>query len=518
SIQLLSTLELSSMSARSHLSYADAGSTAIQLGHFIDFFVPKFYGEFPGFTIPQSGVVNNHFWYWEATFYWSALAEILALFAIVSLWKRRTSGDPRTRYLVFAVIFSLFTLAFGMGPNLHAQWIFWKFIPFFDRLRAPNRMIWLLWFLGTLYAGVGLDLYLQKQKQNALMEYKRFFFWSCLIFVLFSTLSVCGVFDLLFPPHVIRRGLALLTLPSLVVALAVSAFFYLVFHRKIPIRFIMPIAVLLIACDLYFWDSGWHRNTLSRETVTARDAANPALVEFFRLHSQDHAKLLWTRDSTVRIEANLGMILHLPIEDAIDSEALKGLNPMRLVRIVPPIPNLPRRIEIMGIKEQITDSEKVESFPNALPYLQLYHHWVTATSVDAARHIYTDSLFDFQKTILLDAVPNFSNQTEQPGDTASLERFSENGIDVQTRTAAPSILLVNDLYYPAWKAYVDGTETTILRAFTSLRAVPVPAGEHHVELRYDSAAFNLGWKITLGTLALSLLALFIGRKQKNPAE
>jgi len=516
SVQLLPTLELAGQSARSHLSYQDAGSTAIQLGHFIDFFVPKFYGEYPGFSIPKSDVVNTHFWYWEATFYWSALAEILALFAIVSLWKRRTSGDPRTRYLVFAVSFSLVALAFGMGPNLHVQWIFWKFIPFFDRLRAPNRMIWLLWFLGTLYAGVGLDVFFQKHKQNSLEKYKRFFFWSCFVFVLFSTLSVCGIFDLVFPPHVIRRGLSQLTMPSLIVALFVSAYFYLVLHRKIPTRIIIPLAVLLIVCDLYFWDSGWHRNTFSREMETARDAANPALVAFFRLHSQDHAKLLWTHHSPIRMEANLGMILRLPIEDAIDSETLKDLNPMRMVRMVPPISNLRRRIEIMGIKEQITDSENVEPFPNALPYLKLYHRWVIPASDEAAEHIYTDSLFDFQKTILLEHLPSFPNQVDQAGDTVTLNHFSENRIGIQTRSAVPSILLINDLYYSAWKAYVDERETTILRGFTSLLAVPLTAGAHRIELRYDSAAFNLGWKVTVGTLSICILALFIGKKQKDP--
>ena len=105
SIQLLPTLELAEHSARAHLSYEDAGSTAIQLGHFIDFFVPKFYGEYPGFTIPKSDVVNDHYWYWEATFYWSALAEILALFAIVSLWKQRKPSHPWTRYDVCRYLF-----------------------------------------------------------------------------------------------------------------------------------------------------------------------------------------------------------------------------------------------------------------------------------------------------------------------------------------------------------------------------------------------------------------------------
>ena len=256
-------------------------------------------------------------------------------------------------------------------------------------------MIWLLWFLGTLYSGIGPELFLREQK--TVIEHKRFFFWSCFAFVLLSVLSVSGVFDLLFPPYQIRHGLASLTFPSLMIAILVSGFLYLVLYRKLPIRLVLPLAALLIAGDLYFWDAGWHRNTLSRETETAREAANQQVVQFFREHQGDRAKLLWTHGPNFHTEANLGMILRLPIEDAIDSEALKTLNPMRMADILPLSPDLGKNMAIMGIAEHITDNGNVEQVRNALPYLKLYHQWVVASNDEAARQIYNDTRFDFRR-------------------------------------------------------------------------------------------------------------------------
>jgi uncharacterized membrane protein YfhO len=51
---------------------------------------------------------------------------------------------------------------------------------------------------------------------------------------------------------------------------------------------------------------------------------------------------------------------------------------------------------------------------------------------------------------------------------------------------APSLLVVADNWFPAWRASVDGDEVEVLRAYHTLRAVPVPAGSSRVEMWYHS--------------------------------
>jgi hypothetical protein len=67
-------------------------------------------------------------------------------------------------------------------------------------------------------------------------------------------------------------------------------------------------------------------------------------------------------------------------------------------------------------------------------------------------------------------------------------------------------LFFSDAWYPGWEATVDGQPVPLHRANILFRAVPVPAGEHRVELRYRPASFRWGALISLGALALLLVS------------
>jgi hypothetical protein len=515
-IQLLPSLELANASARASMNFSQASYGGIHIGHLINFFVPKFYGENPGYTTPVSAIVHEHtwYWYWEAEYYWGILPEILALFAVVALWKKRSPDDPNSRYLFFAVAFSIFAIAFGMGQNLYLQWIFWKFLPPFDHFRAPNRMIWFLWFFGSIYTAIGLDLLL-KNRYNP-KKYSRFLLWSCAVFIVLNLFAIGGLFDLAFPPHEIREGLWKLILPGFILSICIAIFFLLFFRGKLKSSSAWIVVTLLIAVDLFYFDFTWHRNGLDRTTSDDENSHIPAIQSLALSPNPEQHKLLWLHsDSAFAKTVNLGTILRLPIEDVQDSARWTEFNPVRPLDPLPLIRDTTKRMEIMGISMRIDANGQVDSLPNTLPFLKLYSQWDIASSDSVARLIYNDTAFDFTRTIILDRLPEFSNGIASLDDTAILDEFSQNNLKISVHASHAGVLLVNDLYTPSWKATVDGKETKILRAFTSLRGIPVSAGEHKIELRYDSDAFNTGWKITLGTLAFSTLALFLGRKQKN---
>jgi uncharacterized membrane protein YfhO len=62
-----------------------------------------------------------------------------------------------------------------------------------------------------------------------------------------------------------------------------------------------------------------------------------------------------------------------------------------------------------------------------------------------------------------------------------------NRLRLAVTSDRPALLVVADNWYPAWHATVDGKETPILRAYHTLRAVPVEAGTHEVEMVYRAA-------------------------------
>jgi uncharacterized membrane protein YfhO len=83
------------------------------------------------------------------------------------------------------------------------------------------------------------------------------------------------------------------------------------------------------------------------------------------------------------------------------------------------------------------------------------------------------------------------------------------------------MLFFSEIYYPAWKAYIDGQPVKLYRAFTSLRAVEVPAGNHTVVLRYESSAFAMGSLVTIITLVLSLgslVVLIVFERRSHPSK
>lgn len=72
----------------------------------------------------------------------------------------------------------------------------------------------------------------------------------------------------------------------------------------------------------------------------------------------------------------------------------------------------------------------------------------------------------------------------------------------------PSMLVVNEAWYPGWRAWVDGDEVSVMRANGFVRALRVPAGDHTVVMRFEPAdGPRLRWLLALSWLVAIALAL-----------
>jgi hypothetical protein len=72
---------------------------------------------------------------------------------------------------------------------------------------------------------------------------------------------------------------------------------------------------------------------------------------------------------------------------------------------------------------------------------------------------------------------------------------------------AAGVVVINQAWYPGWIAEVDGARAPIWRANGFVRAVPITAGSHHVELRFEPRdAWTRWWLLGtwLATLAWAL--------------
>jgi hypothetical protein len=89
--------------------------------------------------------------------------------------------------------------------------------------------------------------------------------------------------------------------------------------------------------------------------------------------------------------------------------------------------------------------------------------------------------------------------------------LSPNRVRIEVETAKPAALVLSDTLHPGWKATIDGDPAPLVAANQVMRLVPIPAGNHVVEMRYLPRSFIIGLVFTLLALAGLGIAAF-GRR------
>jgi hypothetical protein len=93
--------------------------------------------------------------------------------------------------------------------------------------------------------------------------------------------------------------------------------------------------------------------------------------------------------------------------------------------------------------------------------------------------------------------------------------YDPNRIELSVRAAQNCLLFASEVFYPAWRALVDGKETGIHHTNFLFRGVEIPKGLHKLVFVYRSGAFRLGIVLSLLSLALVLVLIFV--RLPNPA-
>ena len=88
---------------------------------------------------------------------------------------------------------------------------------------------------------------------------------------------------------------------------------------------------------------------------------------------------------------------------------------------------------------------------------------------------------DIDRTVVTSENLNISLTPIDAGDSVRISKWQENKIAINTKIRGAKILGLSEIYYPVWKARVDGKEVKIFRVNFFLRALPLEAGEHTVE-------------------------------------
>jgi Bacterial membrane protein YfhO len=135
------------------------------------------------------------------------------------------------------------------------------------------------------------------------------------------------------------------------------------------------------------------------------------------------------------------------------------------------------------------------------------------------------SAFDPATTAVVDVrkFPQPTTTYNPAGSTIQLTSYSPNELKYAVDAAANELAVFSEIYYAdGWNAYIDGQLTPHLRANYVLRALPIPAGKHTVEFKFEPKAYTLGNTVSMVSSGLLFLVIIGGvvyvlRRRPAPA-
>ena len=171
-------------------------------------------------------------------------------------------------------------------------------------------------------------------------------------------------------------------------------------------------------------------------------------------------------------------------------------------------------------RQVYVDSEiRVLENTEALPRAFLVPRARVAPSLGTALSEMVHQPFQPRQEVILadDAATQATPLTTDRGGqgTAQITAYETSSVKIHTSASADAWLVLNDTFYPGWTAAVDGQAVTVLRGDVLFRVVPVPAGEHEVEFRFEPASVRLGLLISLGSLLVLACALALAQAGRS---
>ena len=162
---------------------------------------------------------------------------------------------------------------------------------------------------------------------------------------------------------------------------------------------------------------------------------------------------------------------------------------------------------------------KVLENRGALPRAWIVHGARRADGGDALKLLESGTVRPLETALLETEPPKLDPAADPLADRASVTTYDADWMEIEAVADGAGLLVLGEVYYPAWRAYVDGEPAPIYRANGLFRAVPLPAGEHTVELRYESRTLRAGIIVSLITSAVlvALIVVAAARRRRKGA-
>jgi hypothetical protein len=157
--------------------------------------------------------------------------------------------------------------------------------------------------------------------------------------------------------------------------------------------------------------------------------------------------------------------------------------------------------------------------PGEAPMASAVTNWTVDTPERALAVVLSDGHFISSDLVVVEEDPGLIHRPGVTG-TASA-RFAWTGTQsasIAVRSTLPTVVLARIPYDPGWHATVDGRDAPVLHADYVAMGIPVPAGDHTVELAYDDPRVGLGLLgsgLSIATLATAAVGSTVLARRKR---
>ncbi len=516
-IQYLPSQELADRSQRAEMTYEKASEGSLEVKQLYTAIVPKVFGfvngsqeqSAPFYLTYEDPAANReqrapYYYYWETAFYVGLAALILGILGAVMKIRTRQGA-----FLTFAAVFGIF---FALGANSFIFPIFHN-LPFFDQFRNPARMIFYTVFALSIFAGFGFDS-LWQGGRNLMMK----FLIITGIFLLLAFLAASGaVLSGFGTPGQITSEIQSFGAASLIFMILIAIVVILTI-RGIFQPFVSGVILIILAIfDLNFAGGDFNDSPKNPEESYKIDQQLKSTLkpnppeEIFRVNMRTY------KPRYMAMQRNLGLIDRIML--------VEGYNPLILERVQPPLNSRGEVNALNNVRYEImvdrrSGGARFRERQNYRPRAWMCYN-AKVVPADRTENFMRNNAVDYSRTVLLEEQPEV-NLSASVSTIANLkvecEEYSANEMIYEVETDKAGILCFSEVYYPAWKAYIDGEKTKIHRSNYSQRAVEVPAGKHTVKMKYQSAAYSTGKWITIISIIVAVGLFAVFRKDGGEAD
>lgn len=515
-IQLLPSYELSQLSVRSAISYEDSTAFAASPVALATLFLPHLFGDSP----------TTYWGDWMST-------EVLGYAGLITLILAVIGVVYRRGRVAFFLILAVAGLLLSLGGYTILHGWFYEFIPGFGKMRSTGRMLILFDFGIAILAAFGTDGVLDAVRSAIVPKAS----WSkTIVLIAAAVAAVAGV--LLFVVIPVMFGLLLDhldPLPHLITAieglvfavillLMTSAVLYAAARRWLSSAVTSAFIIGILVIDLF---SAWSGFNITTSDPTANFQQPQALQilqsdkDYFRIDSDTGALDVW--QPSLGALAGIADVsgLYDPLQLDRYSKVWEIAKANRSSRLYD---FLNVKYVIAPSKLNLNDQKFQEIYEDKRGYklyrntavlpraLVVQNSTVVASDKEALVRLQNPS-FDPTKRVLLDQ--SAGKSLRQPVGTSSAEitAYSSNRIQLTAETDRPGYLVLSEVYYPGWKAYVDGKPVPLLQGDYAFRAVYLKPGKHSVTMSFESLAWQVGLGISSvawagGVIFLLLIAVW----------